>query len=65
MELVLETVKSRAIDAISDLPDSATFDDIFYKLFITQKIETGLRDINNSEFYSHQGVRSELSRWLD
>lgn len=65
MELVLETAKSRALEAISDLPDTATYDDIFYKLYVTQKIESGRQDISNSEYYSHQEVRTELSRWLD
>jgi len=36
--------KTDIVRAVSDLPDNATLDDAFERLFVLHKIEQGLRD---------------------
>ena len=38
-------IKSKVRDAIESLPDDASWDDFMYRLYVRQKIEAGLRDI--------------------
>ena len=55
-------VKQVALDGINSLPDDSTWDDIMYFLFVNQKIEKGLSDIENGSVYSHDEVCEMLVR---
>ena len=60
----MKTVKQTAIEAIKNLPDEASFDDIMERLYFIQKIEAGLKDIEEGRVYSHDEVKKRLARWL-
>jgi len=53
-------VKQEAINVIGNLPDDATWGDIMYYLYVNQKIDKGLNDINNGAVYTHEEARSKL-----
>jgi len=53
-------VKQVAIDGISALPDNSTWDDIMYFLYINQKIDNGLSDIEKGNVYSQEQAREKL-----
>lgn len=53
-------IKQDAIDGIRTLPDSATWDDIMYFLYVSQKIEKGMRDIEKGAVYAHSEAREKL-----
>ena len=55
-------VKQAAINGINTLPDSSTWDDIMYFLYVNQKIEKGLTDIDNGEVYSQSEAREKLRK---
>lgn len=60
----MKTAKQTAIEAIKNLPDEASFDDIMEKLYFIQKIEAGLKDIEEGRVHSHEEVKKRLARWL-
>jgi len=37
-------IKQEAIDCIQSLPDNVTWDDIYYSLYVIQKIEKGRQE---------------------
>ena len=45
-------VKQVALDGINSLPDDSTWDDIMYFLYVNQKIEKGLLDIENGSVHN-------------
>lgn len=45
---------------IERLPDTATFDDILYKFYVQQKIEAGLKAINEGRTIPHEKARKRL-----
>jgi predicted transcriptional regulator len=45
---------------IEHLPDTATFDDLMYELYVRQKIEAGLKDAAEGRVLSHEEVVREL-----
>jgi hypothetical protein len=53
-------VKSRAIRLIRDLPKSSSWDDLMYRIYVRQKIESGLSDIKAGRVYSHDSIRREF-----
>lgn len=49
---------------IDNLPDDYSIEDIQYTLYIRQKVEKGLRDIENGEVVPHAEVKQRFSKWL-
>ena len=59
-------VKQIAIDGISTLPDTSTWDDIMYLLYVNQKVEKGLSDIEKGAVYTKEEAREyKERRWFD
>jgi predicted transcriptional regulator len=56
--------KEAALKLIEQLPDDATLDDIMYALYVRQKIERGLRDIEAGNTVSHEDVMRQVGEWL-
>jgi predicted transcriptional regulator len=57
-------VKDHAIEAIRQLPDDASYEDIMERLLFMQKVELGLQDIRDGRTASHEEVQERLSKWL-
>ncbi len=55
------SVKSQAIKVIRTLPESSSWDDLMYRLYVRQKIEAGLSDIRAGRVHSHEAVRKEFA----
>jgi hypothetical protein len=53
-------VKQIAIDGINTLPDNSTWDDIMYYLYVNQKIDKGLADVENGALYTNEEARKYL-----
>jgi predicted transcriptional regulator len=53
----MKTAKEQAIDAISRLPDEATWEDIIYCLHVRRKIEEGLNAAEDGRTRSHDEVK--------
>ena len=56
-----ESVKSEAIKLVQGLPESATWDDIMYRIYVRQKIEAGLSDLKTGQVHSHAALRKEFA----
>jgi predicted transcriptional regulator len=50
-------VKTAARAAIDQLPNDATWDDVMYRLYVRQKIDAGLRDVENGHTVTTTEVR--------
>ena len=56
----MATPKQAAKELIEHLPDQASWNDIMYKLYVKQKIEEGLADIEAGRTTPHEQVKAEL-----
>lgn len=54
------SVKAQAARLIRELPDSASWDDVMYHLFVREKIEAGLADIKKGRVHSHASIKKEF-----
>jgi len=55
--------KKEAIKLIQELPDECTITDIIAELYFKQKVEQGLKDIEEGKTISHEVVRKRMAKW--
>jgi len=56
----MQTVKQIVCDTVNHLPEQATFDDAIYALYVRQKLEEGLRDLDEGRAYTQEEVELRL-----
>ncbi|MHB0986575.1 MAG: hypothetical protein ACYC05_13425 [Sulfuricella sp.] len=56
----MQTTKEIVRQLIEHLPDTATFDDIMYELYVRQKIEAGLKAVNEGRTIPHEEAKRRL-----
>ncbi|NCO65596.1 MAG: hypothetical protein COW32_08085 [Candidatus Aquicultor secundus] len=61
----MNAAKKEVSDLLSRLPDDCTIEDIQYHLYVLQKIERGLANVNEGRIYSQQEVKARMSKWLE
>ena len=54
------TAKEVARQIIEHLPDQATWNDIMYELYVKQKMEEGLADIEAGHTIPHEELKTEI-----
>jgi predicted transcriptional regulator len=47
------------------LPDDASLEDIQYHIYVRQKIERGLEDIETGRMSSEEEFEARMSKWLE
>ena len=55
------SAKSHARETIDRLPESASWDDVMYELYVRESIDTGLADVAAGRTIPHDQVRARLS----
>lgn len=58
--LTKEKIKS----VIDTLPENFTIEDVMEELIIIDKIEQGLKDIEDGNVYTTEELKQKLSKWL-
>lgn len=49
---------------IENLPEEATWDDIMYQLYVKEKVEKSLDEVEQGNIISHEDVKKRLfSKW--
>jgi len=56
----MSILKDEAKKIIEDLPENATWDDLMYQFYVKKRVETGIKEIENSETMSHEEARKRL-----
>ena len=56
----MQTVKQIIYDIADHLPEQATFDDAMYALYVRQKLEEGLRDLDEGLTYTQEEAEQRL-----
>lgn len=56
----MQNVKQIIHEIAEHLPEQATFDDAMYALYVRQKLEEGLRDLDEGRSYTQEEVEQQL-----
>lgn len=59
------SVKDEVIKLIQELPDTATTEDILYKLHVRARIEEGIKELDEGKGLSHEDAMEKISKWLN
>lgn len=58
------SVKEAVIEAIRQMPDDTTVEDIIEALYVRRKIDAGLRDVAEGRTMTDEEARKRLGKWL-
>ena len=56
--------KQQILKAIEELPDDASVEDAFERLYLLYKIERGLKQADNGELVTQEEARQRMAKWL-
>lgn len=56
----MSTAKTSAKKLIDQMPEDASWDDIMYELYVKQKIESGLRAVQEGRVAPHEEIKARL-----
>lgn len=59
------SIKGEVIKLIEELPDSATLDDILYKLYARARIEEGVKELDDGKGLSHDQAMEKMNKWIN
>ncbi|MCH7804949.1 MAG: hypothetical protein IH937_12820 [Acidobacteria bacterium] len=60
----MKTAKKEVRKILDQIPDDASLEDIQYHIYVCQKIERGLQDIDDGRVLSQKQVEKRMSRWI-
>ncbi len=58
-----QSIKQEAIKAITSLPDTATMEDIMYRLYVIDKINLGREAVVNGKTLTIEELKREARSW--
>jgi ribosomal protein S20 len=61
----MKTAKEEVRDLLEKLPESASFDDIQYHIYVRQKIQKGLDAADKGQVISQEEAERRMARWLE
>ena len=59
-EVETKTVRDEAKDLLRDLPDQATWDDLMYRIYVRQAVESGIKDSDAGRTVDVKEVRTKF-----
>ncbi len=60
----MKTAKKEVRKILDQIPDDASLEDIRYHIYVCQKIERGLQDMDDGRVLSREQVEKRMSRWI-
>ena len=61
----MRTAKREVGKLLTRLPDNCSLEDIQYHLYVLQKIEKGLKDVEEGRVYTQEEVDKKMVKWLE
>jgi len=55
-----ESVKTQAHRLVDDLPDSATWEDVMYRIYVRETVEAGIKDSDEGRTVDVKEVRKKF-----
>ena len=62
MDIML--TKEKIKQSIDTLPDDLTIDQVIDRIILLDKIEQGLKDVEDGNVFTNEQAKARLSKWL-
>jgi predicted transcriptional regulator len=56
----MKSVKQELRELADKLPEESSWDDVMYQIYVRQKIEAGLKDVEEGRFVSDEEIAKEF-----
>lgn len=56
--------KRTVLRIVEGMPEDASLEDIMYELYFRQRVDRGLRELDEGETISHDEVERSVAEWL-
>ena len=60
----MSTPKAEVVAMLEVLPESSSFEDIQYHLYVLEKVNRGLERATTQGVISHEDAKTRLGKWL-
>jgi hypothetical protein len=60
----MSQVKEAVIEMIKEMPDDSSLTDIMAELYFRQKVDRGLKELDEGKGITHKVVRERMKKWL-
>ena len=60
----MSALKEEVQTMIANLPDDCTVEDIQYHLYVIEKVQNGMQNIEESKTLTHEEAQKKMSEWL-
>ncbi len=61
----MDSAKEVVIEILKGLPDNSTLEEIQYHLYVRQKIERGIKDIEEGRTFTQEEMERRMEKWLE
>jgi predicted transcriptional regulator len=61
----MQSAKQEVMELLDDLPDDSTLEEIQYSLYVRQKIQRGLRDVEEGKTHTQEEVEKRMEKWVE
>ena len=58
------TAKQEVMELLKDLPDTSTLEEIQYHLYVRQKVQRGIQDVEEGRIYTQEEVEKRMAKWV-
>ena len=59
----MQSAKEEVMQLLKELPDNSTLEEIQYHLYVRQKIQLGIRDVEEGRTYSQEEMEKRMEKW--
>ncbi len=60
----MSNAKQQVQEILQEVSDDATLEDIQYHIYVREKIEDGLQDLQEGRVIDQEEIEKRMSRWL-
>jgi predicted transcriptional regulator len=60
----MNTAKEEVRKILDRIPDDVSYEDIQYHIYVREKIERGLKDVEEGQVLSQEEAEQRMTRWL-
>jgi predicted transcriptional regulator len=61
----MHSAKEEVMEILKGLPDNSTLEEIQYHLYVRQKIERGIKDIEDGRTFTQEEMERRMEKWLE
>jgi predicted transcriptional regulator len=59
----MQSAKEQVMQLLKELPDDSTLEEIQYHLYVRQKIQRGIKDVEEGRIYTQEEMEKRMEKW--